>query len=361
MAEGHPVRLAVVGCGNISGPYGDCISKRPEQLKILGAFDEIPEKASAFCQKFGGRVYPSMDALLADSEVETVVNLTIHTAHAAVTRRALEAGKNVHSEKPLATDRGSGREVVELARRKGLMLTCSPFVILGESQQTLWKAVRDGLVGEVVSVNAEMFWGRVESWHPHPGPFYAPGAGPMLDVGCYPLNVLTSILGPVRQARGLARVTIPDREILSGPQAGQKFQVTTPDIVFGLLEFENGSIGRLSATFSPWFSNQRGLEIHGTRGSLAVENVVGFDTPVKLATYPKREWEALPFAREPYKGVDWSRGVCEAALALRAGRPPRVSGAQALHILDVCLSILESSERGRPVAVESRFDPPEPL
>lgn len=361
MPNWKPVGLGFVGCGNISGPYGDCVSKRPEQLRIVGAFDEVPEKAAAFCQKFGARIYPSLDALLEDPEVEIVVNLTIHTAHSSVTRRALMAGKNVHSEKPLATDRASGREVVEMARQKGLLLSCSPFVILGEAQQTLWKAVREGLIGDVVSVNAEMFWGRIESWHPNPGPFYAPGAGPMLDVGCYPLNILTSVVGPVRGVRGLARITIPEREIAAGPQAGQKFRVTTPDIVFGLLEFANGAMGRLTTTFSPWHSNQKGLEIHGIKGSLSLENNVGFDTPVKLATFPKREWENLPLVREPYKGIDWSRGVLDTAEALREGRPSRISGAQALHILDICLSILEASESGRPVTVESRFDPPAPL
>lgn len=361
MSKNHPLRIAFIGCGNISGPYGECVSKRPRELRIVGAFDDLTERALAFTSKYGGKVYPSMNALLDDPEIELVVNLTIHTAHAAVTRRALLAGKHVHSEKPLATNRTAGREVVELARKKRLLLSCSPFIILGDAQQALWKAIRDDRIGKVIAVNAEMFWGRIERWHPHPVAFYSPGAGPMLDVGCYPLNVLTSILGPVAEVRGLAKITMPNRVIQSGPNAGKKFRVTTPDTVFGLLTFANGAIGRLTTTFAPWRSNQSGLEIHGTKGSLSLANTSGFDAAVRSAVYPDPEWKDVRLSRKPYKGMDWSRGVRDAAQAIRKGRPSRVSGAQAFHILDVCLGILEASRLGRPVRIKSRFDQPRPV
>ncbi|MBI4026293.1 MAG: Gfo/Idh/MocA family oxidoreductase [Verrucomicrobia bacterium] len=361
MSHFKTVRIAVVGCGNISGPYGDCISKRKNGLQIVGAFDEFPEKSKAFTVKYGGQVYPSLDALLDDPAVEMIVNLTIHTAHAAVTKRALLAGKHVHSEKPLATDRRSGREVVELARRKKLILSCSPFISLGAAQQTLWKAVRNGQIGGVFAVNAEMFHGRPEIWHPNPAPFFAPGAGPMLDVGCYPLNVLTTILGPVAEVRGLAKVMMPERKIGSGPKAGEKFRVTTPDTVFGLLTFAGGAICRLTTTFSAWYSVQAGMELHGTKGTLSLPNTCAFDSPVRLALAPKREWRDLPLAAESYQGVDWSRGVWDAAQAIRTGQPSNASGAQAYHILDVCLGILEAGQSGKPMKIKSRFPSPKPL
>ena len=361
MSKTNPLRIAFIGCGNISGPYGHCVAKRSRDLRIIGAFDELKERASAFTKKHGGKVYASLDALLNDPEVELVVNLTIHTAHAAVTKRALLAGKHVHSEKPLATNRAQGREVVDLARRKRLLLSCSPFVILGEAQQTLWKAVRDGRVGDVFAVNADMFWGRIESWHPNPVAFYSPGAGPMLDVGCYPLNILTSILGPVGEVRGLAKITMPRRVIQSGPNAGKKFRVTTPDTIFGLLTFANGTIGRLTTTFAPWHSTQAGLEIHGTKGSLSLPTTSDFNSPVRIATYPNREWKDIRLIGKPCKGVDWSRGLLDCAHAIRNRRPPSASGEQAFHILDVCLGILEAARLGRAVKIKSRFNPPKPL
>ena len=353
--------LGIVGCGNIAAGYGKCIAAYPDQLRIVGGFDTDSTKCEEFGKSFDCRSYDSYEALLDDPEIEIVVNLTVHTAHAAVTRQALLAGKHVHSEKPLATDRASGTEVVELAAEKGLILSCSPFVILGEAQQTLWKAVRDGVVGEVISANAEMFWGRIEAWHPAPQAFYQEGAGPMLDVGVYPLNVLTSILGPVKEVRGLGEITLPEREILSGPSEGEKYEVTTPDIVFGLLRFESGPICRLSATFSPWMSKETGLEIHGSKGSLAMNSCVGFNTPIELSEYPVREWKEWPAVREPFPGVDWARGPLDTAEAIQEGRPSRVSGEHANHILDVCLSILDAAKSGQTVQVQSSFTPPEPI
>ncbi len=355
MSKTNPLRIAFIGCGRVSGLYGHCVSKRPRDLKIIGAFDEMPERASAFTAEYGGKVYPSLEALLNDKEVELVVNLTIHTVHAAITKRALLAGKHVHSEKPLATNRVDAREVVALARKKKLLLSCSPFVILGEAQQTLWKAVRDGRIGKVIAVNAEMFWGRPEWKHPNPIAFYSSGSGPMLDVGCYPLSILTSILGPVAEVRGLAKITLPQRVVFSGPHAGKKFRVTTPDTVFGLLTFANGVIGRITATFAPWRSTQAGLEIHGTKGSLFLSDAIEFNSEVRIAVYPHKEWKNIRLLRKPYKGVDWSRGLLDCARAIRKARPSSISGAQTFHILDVCLGILEASDLGRLIKIKSVF------
>jgi predicted dehydrogenase len=337
------------------------MKRYPEELRIVGVFDVDPSKANNYAQKLGVQAYPSYEALLGDSDVELVVDLAIHKAHGPVNRQALLAGKHVHSEKPLSTERKSGKETVQIARRKGLMLSCSPFVSLGEAQQTLWKTVRDGKIGDVVAVTAEMFWGRIERWHPNPVAFYEEGAGPMLDVGVYPLNVLTTVLGPVSEVRGLAEITLPDREIFSGALQGKKFQVTTPDVVFGLLKFEMGAIGRLSTTFSPWRSKQGGMELHGTKGSLWMSTCVGFDSTIEMALYPDQDWKPVPLLKEPFKGVDWGRGIAEGARAIREGRPSRVSGEQAYHILDVCLSILESSRLRKPVKVKSRFQRPAPV
>ena len=361
MSTTQPLGIGIVGCGNISGPYAKSIVEHPDELKIVGACDVVLERAKEFCDEYGGRAFTDLDAMLACAEIEAVVNLTIHTAHSEVTRHILEAGKHVHSEKPLAIDRAGGSAVVELAKQRGLLLGCSPFVILGEAQQTLWKAVRDGMVGDVVEVIAEMMHGRIESWHPNPAPFYGLGAGPMLDVGCYPLNVLTSALGPVRSVRGAAEIRIPERTIATGPKAGETFQVTTPDHVTGLIEFASGAGGRLSASFVVAMTTHTGVEIHGTKGSLCLSSPVGFNTPLKFAPIGEKEWQPVPLVAEPFEGVEWARGMLDMADALRSGRPLRCTGAQANHILDVCLSILDAAETGATKALETTFEQPQPL
>ncbi|MBO3804127.1 MAG: Gfo/Idh/MocA family oxidoreductase [Candidatus Brockarchaeota archaeon] len=361
MGKGKAVGMAFIGCGNISGPYAESVLAHPEELRLVGAYDLVRERAESFARKYGCAAFGSMEQALSSDDVELVVNLTIHTAHAQVTKRALEAGKHVHSEKPLATSREDGKALVDLASKKKLLLGCSPFVILGEAQQTLWKAVRDGTVGRVLYASADMMHGRIESWHPSPEAFYAPGAGPMLDVGCYPLNVLTSILGPVRSVRGQAKTLIPKREIGSGPKKGKAFDVTTPDHVDGILEFSNGAMGRLSASFVVEKSAHTGIEITGSSGTLRADSPVDFDSPVLFCPIGKRDWSTIPLLAKPYRGVEWSRGLLDIADAIKKGRQPRCSGEQANHILDVCLSILEASELGREVRLSTTFKAPEPV
>ncbi|MGQ9514444.1 MAG: Gfo/Idh/MocA family protein [Thermoproteota archaeon] len=361
MDKGNAVGIAFIGCGNISGPYAESVLTHPDKLRLIGAYDLVSERARSFSKKYKCIAFESIEQVLSSDEVELIVNLTIHTAHAQVTRLALEAGKHVHSEKPLATNREDGNFLVKLASKKNLLLGCSPFVILGEAQQTLWKAVRDGVAGEVLCSSADMMHGRIESWHPNPEAFFAPGAGPMLDVGCYPLNVLTSILGPVRSVRGQAKTLISKREVGSGPNKGKIFMVTTPDHIDSTLEFSNGTVGRLSASFVVDKSAHTGIEITGLKGTLRIDSPVEFDSNVSFCPIGMRDWKPLPILAKPFRGVEWSRGLLDMADAIRGGRQPRCSGEQANHILDICLSILEASELGREVRLSTTFKVPEPV
>ncbi len=357
MAESKPVGVAFVGCGNISAPYATSMQKHPDRLQIVGAYDLNADAARAFTQTYGGRAYASLEELIADDRVEVALNLTIHLAHAEVTQKLLHGGKHVHSEKPLATTREAGRACVDLAARKDLLLGCSPFVILGEAQQTLKQLLREGAVGEVREVYAEQNHGRIESWHPNPGPFYGSGAGPLLDVGCYPLSVLIQTVGSVTAVRAMGGVRLPTRTIASGPRAGEQFQATNPDHTTVLMQFANGAHGRLTASFFSLKSEQVGIEIHGTEGSLRISSPSGFNAEISLWDAAEKQWRDVPKVAEAYPGVEWARGLLDMASALRHGTPLTCPGTAAYHVLDICLSALEASESGQTVAVNSEFTP----
>jgi predicted dehydrogenase len=362
MAGYEPLRVGIIGCGNIAGPYARSLKTKPERVTLVGATDVAPDLAGAFGKEHGVRIYPTLDALLDDPQIELVINLTSHHAHAEVTCKALTAGKNVHSEKPLAGSIADGQRCVTLAEEKGLRLSCSPFTFMGEGQQTFLRAKNEGRIGKVLVAYSEMNWGRIESWHPRPAGFYQPGSGPLLDVGVYALTVLTSVLGPVRRVTGFAGTVLPERTIRQGPNAGQTFPVTTPDQVVGGLEFETGPLGRLTASFVVRGTKQAsGTELHGETGSLYLSSNHDFDARVEHFSNEKGEWTAVPYVHEPHRGVEWGRAVFEAADSLRTGSPQRCTGKQALHVLEICLGILASATEGRPVTIESRFAPPPPL
>lgn len=355
----EPLGVAIVGCGNISRGYGNSLKTRPDKARIIGAFDVDSERLKSFVEQYGGRAYQNLEELLTDSEVEAVVNLTAHHAHAEVSSKALKAKKHVHSEKPLASSRAEGQNLLSLATQHGVRLSCSPFTFLGEAQQTAWKAIREGAIGKVLIAYAEMNWSRIEFWHPNPEGFYQPGAGPMLDVGVYALTVLTTILGPVRQVSGNAEILLPERLIRQGARQGEKFQVTTPDQVTGFLTFDSGARARVTASFLG-YSRQGGVEFHGENGTLFLSSSHDFNAQVELRKTDNNKWESVPYAVEPFKGVEWGRAIFELADSIRTGSAQRVTGQQACHVLDICLSILESAQKESPVEVTSTFTQPLP-
>ena len=350
----NTLRIAVVGCGNIAGPYAKTL-KPYEQIEIVGASDIDPQRAEAYCAEHGGTAYGSLEELLADDRVEAVLNLTIHTAHPAVITQCLNAGKHVHTEKPLAMRYEDAKALVELAEQKGLRLSSSPITFMGEAQQTAWKAIRDGRLGTVRVAYAEVNWGRIESWHPAPGPFYEVGA--LYDVGVYPLTVLTTIFGPARRATGYGTVVHPDRVT----KEGVSFHIDTPDWVTAAIEFESGLVTRLTTNFYVGqHSKQKGIEFHGDLGSLHIDSWQNFNATVEFAEY-RQAYEPVPYIREPYEGTEWGRSIVELADAIAENRPQRATGAQAAHVVEILNAVGTSIERGGPVEITSNFTQPTPM
>jgi predicted dehydrogenase len=352
MHEARGLRVALVGAGNIATRYARRISE-VDGIELAGASDLRPERAQTLVAEFGGRAYASLDEVLADDAVDVVVNLTLPTAHAEVTQAALEAGKHVHSEKPVALRYEEAHALAELAAARGVRLSCAPATLLGEAQQTAWKVVRDGGIGTVCAVYAEANWGRLERWHPSPEGLYV--SGPLLDVGIYPLTILTAMLGPVRRVTAFSTMIEPERT----RQDGGRWTLETPDFWVAALELD-GVVARLTASFWVPPSRQRGLELHGEEGSLWLPTW-GESNSRLLRTRDGEEWEQLPLLREPYDGIDWGAALLDLRSAIEEGRPHRMGAEHAAHVVEVLNAAHRSSRDGGPVSVESTFDAPPPL
>lgn len=345
------LKLAIVGCGNIAGPYSKDILKRPE-LKLVGFYDVDSARAQSFAAEHGGQAYSSLEALLSDPEVEAIVNLTIFDAHYGVVKKGLEAGKHVYSEKPLALKYSEAKELVELARARNLRLACAPITFLGEAQQTAMKLVKDGKLGQVRMVYAEVNHGRIESWHPNPAPFYA--VGPMLDVGVYPLALLTALFGPAQRLTAFATTLYPHRVT----KEGQPFTIQAPDFYVLNLEFE-GLLVRLTSNFYVSSSTRQGegIEFHGDKSSLFLHNWFTANSKLEYADFGQA-YEPISLLRPTEVGIDWARGLVDYAEAIRTGRPSRVTGEQAAHIVEILEATNESARTHQTVELRSTFTPP---
>jgi predicted dehydrogenase len=347
------VRIALVGAGNVADRYAERIVAEPE-LELAGVTDLDPGRAESLCAARGGRVYADLAAVLADDDVDAIVNLTVPQAHHEVAAAALAAGKHVHNEKPLALRHEDALHLIELAREHGVRLSSAPATLLGEAQQTLWKLVREGAAGHPRVVYAEANWDRLERWHPDPRSLYA--VGPLVDVGVYPLTIVTAIFGPVRRVQAYATTVEPERTLLDGTP----FTPGAPDFAVAVLEHEGGVVTRLTASFYVGPSAQRGIEVHGDEGSIWMPTWAEADSRLEV----KRrggEYERVQHVREAYDGIDWGRALVDLARAVDEGRPHRASAEHAAHVVEVLNAAETSAATGAPVPVASGFVPPEPM
>ena len=348
-----PLGLGIVGTGNIAGGYARDALTHPE-IRLVAATDIDPARAAAFAEMHGCRDHATLDAMLADDEVDIVVNLTVHHAHHEVTKRALEAGRHVYTEKPLALTSAEAHELVDLATSRGLRLGCSPSTFLGEAQQTAAGLVRGGALGPVRAVYAEVNWGRIETWHPAPQSFFEVGV--MVDVGVYPLTLVTTMLGPARSVRAWGWELMPDRHALDG----SAFRIGSPDLIVTAVELDGGAVLRLTTSFYVGRPAKGigSIEFHGDDASLALGNFQEFDTSVEVGPYGG-SYAPVPLVRPGYRGTAWARGVAEMADAIAAGRPHRASAEQAAHVVDILTAAAASmADGGRPVGIGSTFEPP---
>ena len=353
------VRTGVIGCGAISPIYLQNGSVF-EDYTIAACADKDLDRAKARAKEFGVPRVCSVDEILADPEIELSLNLTTPEVHGSIGRRALEAGKSVYNEKPLAATREEARNLLDLAGAKGLLVGAAPDTFLGGGLQTCRKLVDEGAIGEPVAATAFMLCPGHESWHPDPAFYYQVGGGPLFDMGPYYLTALVSLLGPVEQVTGSARITFAERTITSKPRAGARIRVETPTHIAGCLEFVNGAVATMTMSFDVWAHHLPRLELHGSEGSLSLPDPNTFGGPVSLWRKDNPEWTQIALSHG-YADNMRGLGVADMAAAIRKGRPHRANGRMAYHVLDAMHAILDASRLSRHVQLVSACERPAPL
>lgn len=349
-----PVNVGVVGCGQISGNYLKHLTGMLSGLvRVTACSDLIAERAQERAAEFGvPRVCPT-EELIADPELEIVVNLTMPADHYEVTMAALRAGKHVFSEKPLTTSRELGRDILAEAERHGLLLAGAPDTFLGAGLQTCRRLIAEGAIGAPITAQSIIAAGHGSER------YYNVFTGPMFDMGPYHLTALVWLLGPVRRATGSAQTPFPEKPYPpDSPDHGKTFRVSRPGNISGVLDFAAGCVGVITTTCEAAGYQPR-LEVYGTEGTLVTNDPNAYEGPVML-----RSGQGEPEHVKLPKGFPaWGRGlgVAELAHAIRARRQPRASGELMYHVLDIMHSIHDSSAEERHLHLHSACPAPEPF
>lgn len=329
-----PARVALLGCGDIAGQYLTELARHPGAVEVTTCADLDLDRARSRAEEFGVTNVATPAEALADESVEIVVNLTPPNAHAAVSHEVLRAGKHLYSEKPLATNLADGAALLDEAARCGLRVGCAPDSFLSAPFQQARQVVEDGRIGSPVAAFAAFAARSVESWHPNPAFFFAPGGGPVLDMGPYYLTVLVTLLGPVAWVSAQGTTLVPERQ----SRHGGRVVASTPTHVSGTVAFASGAHATVIFSFDVHHTHLPRIEVYGTEGSLRLPDPNNYDGAVELIAVGG-EWAELPSGGpEIHRGY----GVVDLALALREGRPHRASGELALHVLDVMEALVRS-------------------
>ncbi len=357
-----PVQVGCIGCGNVSDQYFKA-AQRFGAMKIVACADLDHEKARAAAEAHGIERVLSPEALLADPEIEVVLNLTIPSAHVAVSLAALEAGKHVYVEKPLGVNREEARLLLDAVKRTGLRLGCAPDTFLGANIQTCRKLIDEGVLGDVTAFTAFMVSRGHENWHPSPEYYYQPGAGPMMDMGPYYLTALLQLLGPMRRVTGFTSIAIPERTITSQPLHGQTIRVQVPDHYAGVIEFASGVVGSIIQSFAMRNADVdwgHPMVIYGTKATLKVPDPNVFDgIPLICHEGGHGHWHEVPYAFTA--GYGRSVGLADMAHAIRSGRPHRCSMEQAWCVLDAMEGFADASHSGCAHPIEMPYERPAPM
>lgn len=344
-------RIAFIGVGDISGIYLKNIAETFDNLQIAGICDLIPERALAAKEKYPEipKIYRDMHEVFADPDVDIVLNITRAYQHYAVTKAALQAGKHVYSEKPLAGTIEEGVELIRLAREKNLMLGGAPDTFLGAGIQTCKRIIDAGFIGRPLAATAFMMSHGVETWHPDPEFFYKPGAGPMLDMGPYYTTALISLLGPVDSLFAMTQKSFDTRVATCKEKKGLVIEVETPTYVAGTLRFRSGATASMVMSFETLRASLPCIEIYGEKGTLTVPDPNTFGGPVKLYLPEDGTTREMPLMF-PYKENSRALGLSKMAEAFGRGEADFVTSWKMTgHALDVMTGMLRSGETGRPV------------
>jgi predicted dehydrogenase len=334
-----PMRVGVVGCGVIAARY----------VADSSAFDSWEPVACADLDHAAARVFAtehelraeSVDELLADPDVELVLNLTPPAAHCSLSLAALAAGKHVYSEKPLAVSVGEGSALVARAAELGLRLGCAPDTFLGSAYQEGKRLIDEGAIGTPFGANAAILVGGPDAWHPNAESFYRAGGGPLLDLAPYYLTALVALLGPIESVSGFGSTPTPLRTLGTGPHAGEVFAAEVPTHAVALLQLERGALATLTVSFEAAGRYVSGLEIYGTEGTMLLPDANAFGGTLSLRRGRSASVD-VPYAS---LGTQETRGfgLQDLVESIEEGRPHRASDTQALHVLEAALAIDRSA------------------
>ena len=346
------IRVGHIGCGNVSGAYLPVMTKQPN-IEVVSVCDIIPERARKRAEQFRvPNVYPNIDAMLSGVEFDLLVNTTSMPSHYPINKMALNAGKHVWTEKPMALEVSKGKELITLARKNGLGFWAAPTCVTSPQFAFMARTIASGKIGKVSAAHGSYGHGG-PSWAAW---FYQKGGGSLYDLGVYNVTTLTGLLGPVIEVVGMTDKVFGTRKV--SDQGVVKVEADENTML--IMRHQNGTLSHVQTGFC-YFGDERlpsrerklySLDIMGTDGVMHLQgwdwSAAGVDIAYRgeavLETQCKETWK-----------YEWVGGAVYVADCLLTGKPSLITPEHGLHVLEVMNACHESQSTGRRVICETTF------
>jgi predicted dehydrogenase len=352
-AEEKIIKVAIIGCGSVSNRYIVHLQSSP-LVKIVSLCDIKQDRAEAQNKKYniGASTYNNINALLKGNAFDLMLTLTDMQMHGALNKIALQAGKHVWSEKPLANTYAEGKALVDFAKLKGVRIWGAPAVVTSPQFEFMSKTIQEGKLGKLASAHGQ---------YGHTGPtwssfFYEPLGGSMPDLGVYNMATLTGLLGPAKSVMAMTSIVNKEREI---DEKGI-VKVKEEDNAHILLEHDNGVISHIMCGFNYFdpfgheAKNQtlHSIQIFGDKGNM---RLIGYDWEPKSVVLDNSWTEAPQVVQTDDGGYQWQEGATRIAGALSKNIEPRINVLHSLHVLEIIEAARKSSKEGIKVKLVSSF------
>jgi predicted dehydrogenase len=349
------VNIGVVGCGDAAQRvYLAEFHRMEDRARLVAVCDRVEARAKAARRRFGAKAsYTDLHRFLRESDVDIVLNLTPHHAHVWVSLAALESGRHVYTEKPMAQSLDEATTLIEAASANRVKLACAPVTLLLPTMRRWQQRLREGAIGRPTFARAQALAAPLwDGFSPDHAWYFTAGSGPLMDMGVYALTGLTGLFGPALRVSAMAGTILPERVIRDGPFAGTRIPTTVEDSVHLHLDF-----GRLFASVDISWCVQASrnvlLEVYGEAGTLSGDPTAA-NTPLHWFR-PGEPWRVEESPPRLVRSDDWIQGVAHLIDCVVNDTEPVNNALHARHVLDLMLTALHSAKDGRTLALQTTF------
>jgi len=355
---GKKIRVGHIGCGNVAmHAYVPDMAASPF-IELVSTCDIIPSRAEFIGKKYGLPYFYHIDKQLAGPPFDLLVNTTSMPAHLELNKAALEAGRHVWTEKPMALEVADAHQLLEVARRKGVEIWPAPTVVTSPQFKFMAETIASGKLGKVCSAHAT-YGHEGNLWSPW---FFQKGGGSLYDLGVYNVTTLTGLLGPAKSVVGMYGISKPVRTVRPHDGPAQDVKVEADDNTMLIIEHDNAVFSHIQTGYT-YFSGlddkdtsrtDYSIDLTGTDG---VMHLVGYDWAphgVDMAHGAQPDLKMERFCIDP-GNYTWQYGAAHVAECLATGKKSLITPEHGLHVLEVMNACLESQRTGRRIKIDSTF------